>query len=87
MTQPSPLVEFAVRSSALTRTAKGPQRLSGSASVDEVKISRDAVHDQIAFVFQSFGRYSTSSADNIACGDWRVGVSLDSNTPSSLHGT
>lgn len=39
--------------------------------VDMREISRDAVHDQIAFVFQSFGRYSASAADNIAYGDWQ----------------
>jgi ATP-binding cassette, subfamily B, bacterial len=39
--------------------------------VDLREISRDEVHDQIAFVFQSFGRYAASAADNIAYGDWR----------------
>jgi ATP-binding cassette subfamily B protein len=39
--------------------------------VDLREVSRDEVHDQIAFVFQSFGRYAASAADNIAYGDWR----------------
>jgi ATP-binding cassette subfamily B protein len=38
--------------------------------VDLRGLSPDAVHDQIAFVFQSFGRYEASAADNIAYGDW-----------------
>ena len=39
--------------------------------MDLRELSRDAVHDQMAFVFQSFGRYSASAADNIAYGDWQ----------------
>ncbi|MFN8624791.1 MAG: ABC transporter ATP-binding protein [Candidatus Binatia bacterium] len=34
-------------------------------------LARAAVHDRIAFVFQSFGRYEATAADNIAYGDWR----------------
>jgi len=34
-------------------------------------LAREAVHDHIAFVFQSFGRYEASAAENIAYGDWR----------------
>jgi len=30
----------------------------------------ESLHQQIAFVFQSFGRYEASAADNIAYGDW-----------------
>jgi len=33
-------------------------------------LSREALHQRIAFVFQNFGRYEASAADNIAFGDW-----------------
>ncbi|MBP1687532.1 MAG: multidrug transporter ATPase/permease [Deltaproteobacteria bacterium] len=39
--------------------------------VDLRTLAYEAVRDQIAFVFQSFGRYEASAADNIAYGDWR----------------
>jgi ATP-binding cassette subfamily B protein len=33
-------------------------------------VSRDALHQHIAFVFQNFGRFEASAADNVAFGDW-----------------
>ena len=33
-------------------------------------LPRDVLHQRIAFVFQNFGRYEASAADNIAFGDW-----------------
>jgi ATP-binding cassette, subfamily B, bacterial len=35
------------------------------------QLSLDYLHRQISFVFQRFGRYEASLADNIAYGDWR----------------
>ncbi len=34
-------------------------------------LSREELHRSIAFVFQDFGRYSATAADNIAYGDWQ----------------
>jgi ATP-binding cassette subfamily B protein len=34
-------------------------------------LSLDFLHRQISFVFQDFGRYEGTAADNIAFGDWR----------------
>lgn len=39
--------------------------------VDLRTIDREELQRRIAFVFQSFGRYETSAAENIAYGDWR----------------
>jgi len=39
--------------------------------IDLKEFEREALHRQIAFVFQSFGRYEASVADNIAYGDWQ----------------
>jgi ATP-binding cassette subfamily B protein len=39
--------------------------------VDLRELSTDALYEQIAFVFQSFGRYEATAGDNIAYGDWR----------------
>jgi len=39
--------------------------------IDLKGLERDALHRQISFVFQSFGRYEASVADNIAYGDWQ----------------
>jgi ATP-binding cassette subfamily B protein len=39
--------------------------------VDFARISREALQERIAFVFQSFGRYEASAEENIAYGDWR----------------
>ncbi|MEO8603185.1 MAG: ABC transporter ATP-binding protein [bacterium] len=33
-------------------------------------LPREALHQRISFVFQGFGRYEASAADNIAFGDW-----------------
>jgi ATP-binding cassette subfamily B protein len=35
-------------------------------------LPRDALQQRIAFVFQGFGRYEASAADNIAYGDWQT---------------
>ena len=35
------------------------------------ELSLAYLHSQISFVFQGFGRYEASAADNIAYGDWR----------------
>jgi len=37
---------------------------------DLEQLDLHSLHQQIAFVFQSFGRYEASAADNIAYGDW-----------------
>jgi ATP-binding cassette subfamily B protein len=34
-------------------------------------ISLDYLHRQVSFVFQRFGRYEATAADNIAYGDWQ----------------
>jgi ATP-binding cassette subfamily B protein len=39
--------------------------------VDLRDLSLDYLHGQISFVFQNFGCYETTVADNIAYGDWR----------------
>ena len=39
--------------------------------VDLRELSREALQQRIALVFQGFGRYEASVADNIAYGDWR----------------
>jgi ATP-binding cassette, subfamily B, bacterial len=39
--------------------------------VDIQKLSLDYLHSQTAFVFQGFGRYEATVADNIAYGNWR----------------
>jgi ATP-binding cassette subfamily B protein len=39
--------------------------------VDISRLSRDSLQQQIACVFQSFGRYEASVAENIAYGNWR----------------
>jgi ATP-binding cassette subfamily B protein len=38
--------------------------------IDLRDLSREHLHEQIAFVFQDFGRYETSAGDNVAYGDW-----------------
>jgi ATP-binding cassette, subfamily B, bacterial len=46
----------------------------GEIEIDGVafsRISRDALQERIAFVFQSFGRYEASAEENIAYGDWQ----------------
>ena len=40
--------------------------------VDLRTLSLSHLHKQIGFVFQDFGRYEASAADNIAYGDWRL---------------
>jgi ABC-type multidrug transport system fused ATPase/permease subunit len=40
--------------------------------VDLRELSRDELHRRIAFVFQNFGRYEATAADNIGYGDWPV---------------
>jgi ATP-binding cassette, subfamily B, bacterial len=47
---------------------------SGRILVDGVDVRQwplDFLHAQIAFVFQNYGRYEATAADNIAYGDWR----------------
>jgi ATP-binding cassette subfamily B protein len=39
--------------------------------VDLRDVSRDDLQRQLAFVFQGFGRYEATAAENIAYGDWR----------------
>jgi ATP-binding cassette subfamily B protein len=39
--------------------------------IDLRELSHEYLHGQIAFVFQGFGRYEATAADNIAYGDWR----------------
>jgi ATP-binding cassette subfamily B protein len=39
--------------------------------VDLRDVSRDDLQRQLAFVFQGFGRYEASAAENIAYGDWQ----------------
>lgn len=39
--------------------------------IDLRELSLAYLHSQISFVFQSFGRYEATAADNIAYGDWR----------------
>jgi len=39
--------------------------------IDLRDVSRDDLQRQLAFVFQGFGRYEASAAENIAYGDWR----------------
>lgn len=39
--------------------------------IDVQELSREQLYSQIAFVFQGFGRYEATAADNIAYGDWR----------------
>jgi ATP-binding cassette subfamily B protein len=39
--------------------------------VDLRELSLEHLHRQISFVFQSFGRYEATLADNVAYGDWR----------------
>jgi ATP-binding cassette subfamily B protein len=39
--------------------------------VDVRELSRESLQGSIAFVFQGFGRYEATAADNIAYGDWR----------------
>ncbi len=39
--------------------------------VDLRELSRDELHARLAFVFQGFGQYEASAADNIAYGDWQ----------------
>ena len=39
--------------------------------VDLRELSLEYLHRQISFVFQSFGRYEATLADNVAYGDWR----------------
>ncbi len=46
----------------------------GSITLDGIDLrdlSVPYVHSQISFVFQGFGRYEATAADNIAYGDWR----------------
>lgn len=40
-------------------------------SVDLRNLSLDFLHRNLAFVFQGFGRYEASAAENLAFGDWR----------------
>lgn len=40
--------------------------------VDVRALPRDELQQRIAFVFQGFGRYEASAADNIAYGDWQT---------------
>ncbi|HLF56494.1 MAG TPA: ABC transporter ATP-binding protein, partial [Thermoanaerobaculia bacterium] len=47
---------------------QGTIRLDG---VDLRELDGDELRSRIAFVFQNFGRYEASAADNIAYGDWR----------------
>ena len=39
--------------------------------VDLRALARESLHAELAFVFQGFGHYEASAADNIAYGDWR----------------
>ncbi|HUI24961.1 MAG TPA: ABC transporter ATP-binding protein [Candidatus Kryptonia bacterium] len=39
--------------------------------IDLAELSPDYLYEQIACVFQGFGRYEATAADNIAYGDWR----------------
>ena len=39
--------------------------------VDLRELSRDFLHAEISFVFQAFGRYEATAAENIAYGDWQ----------------
>ena len=39
--------------------------------VDVASLSTDELYSQVSFVFQHFGRYEATAADNIAYGDWR----------------
>ena len=39
--------------------------------VDVRELSRASLHAELAFVFQGFGHYEASAADNIAYGDWQ----------------
>jgi ATP-binding cassette subfamily B protein len=48
--------------------SRGSIRLDG---VDLGDLAPGELHRRIAFVFQNFGRYEASAADNIAYGDWR----------------
>jgi ATP-binding cassette subfamily B protein len=40
--------------------------------IDLQELSLDCLYQQISFVFQNFGRYEASVAENIAYGDWKV---------------
>jgi ABC-type multidrug transport system fused ATPase/permease subunit len=47
---------------------EGSVRFDG---VDVRELSPEQLHREIAFVFQSFGRYEASVGENVAYGDWR----------------
>jgi ATP-binding cassette subfamily B protein len=45
--------------------------------VDACKLDRGYLHSQISFVFQPFGRYEATAAENIAYGEWRSAIDDD----------